>query len=123
MTSSPRARPPTAGVNRRERSGVALAEIRSAVDVQRLTGDVARLAASEIDAGRADILATAHRAQRDARQYDLALLFVPAGVGVVRYGSLIGEEWLAISVALLGSTAATLAATAIAMRLLLDRRR
>jgi len=54
---------------------------------------------------------------------NLALLFVPAGVGVVRYGSLIGEEWLAISVALLGSTAATLAATAIAMRLLLDRRR
>jgi holin-like protein len=53
---------------------------------------------------------------------NLALLFVPAGVGVVRYGSLIAHEWVAIGVALIGSTVVTLAATATAMRLLLGQR-
>jgi holin-like protein len=41
----------------------------------------------------------------------LALLFVPAGVGVVQYFGLIGRYGLAIGLALVGSTLATLLAT------------
>ena len=44
----------------------------------------------------------------------LALLFVPAGVGVVQYLGLIGAEGVAIVVALVVSTLLTLAATAAA---------
>lgn len=42
----------------------------------------------------------------------LSLLFVPAGVGVMLHLALIADEWLAISVSLLVSTAVTVAATA-----------
>jgi holin-like protein len=45
----------------------------------------------------------------------LSLLFVPAGVGVMLHAGLIGEEWLAISVALVASTLLTIAVTAAAM--------
>ena len=45
----------------------------------------------------------------------LALLFVPAGVGVMAHLGLLEREWLPISVALLGSTAATIAVTALIM--------
>jgi holin-like protein len=45
----------------------------------------------------------------------LSLLFVPAGVGVILHADLIGEEWLAISVALVASTLLTIAVTAAAM--------
>jgi putative effector of murein hydrolase LrgA (UPF0299 family) len=41
----------------------------------------------------------------------LALLFVPAGVGVVQYAGLIGRYGVAIGLALLGSTLATLLVT------------
>ena len=41
----------------------------------------------------------------------LALLFVPAGVGVVEYGGLLKAEALPLSAALLGSTAITLVVT------------
>ena len=41
----------------------------------------------------------------------LALLFVPAGVGVVQYLGLIGEQAIAIGVALVASTVLTLLAT------------
>jgi holin-like protein len=41
----------------------------------------------------------------------LALLFVPAGVGVVQYFGLIGAYGLALGLALVGSTLATLLAT------------
>ena len=41
----------------------------------------------------------------------LALLFVPAGVGVVQYLGLIGEHAVAIGVALVASTVVTLLAT------------
>ena len=54
----------------------------------------------------------------------LALLLVPAGAGVVLHLARLREEWLAISVALLASTALTLAVTAATFRLvsrLLDR--
>jgi holin-like protein len=40
-----------------------------------------------------------------------ALFFVPAGVGVMVYFELIAREWLAISVALVVSTFAVMAAT------------
>ncbi|KZD08203.1 CidA/LrgA family protein [Oceanibaculum pacificum] len=45
----------------------------------------------------------------------LSLLFVPAGVGVVLYLSLIADQWAAISVALLVSTTATIAVSALVM--------
>ena len=41
----------------------------------------------------------------------LSLLFVPAGVGVLTHLSLVGREWLPISVSLLVSTALTIAVT------------
>ncbi|ADZ70029.1 CidA/LrgA family protein [Polymorphum gilvum] len=49
---------------------------------------------------------------------NLSLLFVPAGVGVMLHIALIGEQAVAISVALVVSTLATVAVTALAMRLL-----
>jgi holin-like protein len=52
----------------------------------------------------------------------LSLLFVPAGVGVMLHFSRIGEEWLAITCALVLSTAATLAVTALTLRALLRGR-
>lgn len=54
----------------------------------------------------------------------LALLLVPGGAGIVLHLARLREEWLAISTALLASTALTLAAAALTFRLvsrLLDR--
>lgn len=42
----------------------------------------------------------------------LSLLFVPAGVGVIRYAHQIETEWLALSVSLVGGTIIAIAATA-----------
>ena len=42
---------------------------------------------------------------------NLALLFVPAGVGVVHQFGLLADYWLAIAAALIGSTALTLIVT------------
>jgi holin-like protein len=52
----------------------------------------------------------------------LSLLFVPAGVGVMAHLSRLRDEWLPISVALVGSTAITIAVTALVMRGLLRRK-
>ena len=52
----------------------------------------------------------------------LSLLFVPAGVGVMLHFQRIGAEWLAISCALVLSTAITLAVTALTLRLMQRRR-
>lgn len=41
----------------------------------------------------------------------LSLLFVPAGVGVMLHGALLGRDWLAVSVALVVSTLATILVT------------
>lgn len=49
---------------------------------------------------------------------NLSLLFVPAGVGVMLHIALIGEQALAIGAALIGSTLATIAVTALIMRAL-----
>jgi holin-like protein len=43
----------------------------------------------------------------------LSLLFVPAGVGVVREAGVLADYWLALSLALVVSTAATIAVTVI----------
>lgn len=53
----------------------------------------------------------------------LALMFIPAGTGIIAYIPLIREEWLAIAVALLGSTALALGATGLVMQALAGRRR
>ncbi len=45
----------------------------------------------------------------------LALLFVPAGVGVMLHARLIAADWPAIGLALVGSTLATIAVTALVM--------
>ncbi|MEP0232913.1 CidA/LrgA family protein [Roseibium sp.] len=47
---------------------------------------------------------------------NLSLLFVPAGVGVMLHIALIGEQALPITLALVGSTLATIAVTALVMR-------
>ena len=47
---------------------------------------------------------------------NLSLLFVPAGVGIMVHGHRIADEWLALVVALVGSTVLTLAVTALVMR-------
>lgn len=46
---------------------------------------------------------------------NLALLFVPAGVGVMTHLSLLGQDLVPISVALIGSTVLTIAVTAVVM--------
>lgn len=46
---------------------------------------------------------------------NLSLMFVPAGVGVMLHAPLLGRDWLAISVALIGSTLVTIAVTALVM--------
>lgn len=45
----------------------------------------------------------------------LSLLFVPAGVGVMVHVARLGDEWLAIVVALVASTAVALAATGLVL--------
>ena len=45
----------------------------------------------------------------------LSLLFVPAGVGVMLHFPLLGDDWMAITVALVVSTVATIAVTALVM--------
>lgn len=47
---------------------------------------------------------------------NLSLLFVPAGVGVMRQADVLANNWLALSAALAVSTLATLAVTALAFR-------
>lgn len=51
----------------------------------------------------------------------LALLFVPAGTGVVQYAALLRAEAVPVAVALVLSTATALVATALVLRLLLRR--
>jgi holin-like protein len=51
----------------------------------------------------------------------LSLLFVPAGTGVMVHMGRIADEWLPITVALVGSTVLTIAVTALVMRALMSR--
>jgi holin-like protein len=54
-----------------------------------------------------DLTATA-----DGLLSNMAVLFVPIGVGVMAYGELLKQDWLAIGVALVVSTFLSVAATA-----------
>ena len=47
---------------------------------------------------------------------NLSLLFVPAGVGVIRQADVLTGNWLALSLGLIVSTVATLAVTALVFR-------
>ena len=49
----------------------------------------------------------------------LSLLFVPAGVGVITQLDALGRDWLAITVAIVASTALGLAVTALVMQRLI----
>ena len=52
----------------------------------------------------------------------LSLLFVPAGAGVMIHASRVADEWLALSVALVGSTLLSRAATALSLKFFLRYR-
>jgi len=51
----------------------------------------------------------------------LSLLFVPAGAGVMLHGARLGQEWLPIVGALVGSTAIAVVATGLTLRWLTAR--
>lgn len=53
----------------------------------------------------------------------LSLLFVPAGAGVMVHFGRLGNEWVAIAVALIASTAITLAVTGLVLCRLLRKNR
>lgn len=52
---------------------------------------------------------------------NLGLLFVPAGVGVVLYLPLLGQEWAPIAIIIVGGTLLTIAITGLLATLLLRR--
>lgn len=52
----------------------------------------------------------------------LSLLFVPAGAGVMVHAARVADEWLALSVALVGSTLLSMAATALTLKFFLRQR-
>ncbi len=51
----------------------------------------------------------------------LALLFVPAGVGVISYLGWLADDWLPVLLTVIGSTLVAIVATAFTLRLLLNR--
>lgn len=53
----------------------------------------------------------------------LSLFFVPAGVGVMVHAARVANEWLALSVALIGSTLLSMGATALTLQFFLRHRR
>ena len=53
----------------------------------------------------------------------LALLFVPAGVGVMVYLDALGQTWFKLTVTLLGSAVITLVVTGLTMQWMLRRKR
>jgi holin-like protein len=56
----------------------------------------------------------------DALLNNLALLYVPAGVGLMEHFKLISKDWLVISVALVVSTIITMAVTAVVLKFLTE---
>jgi holin-like protein len=70
---------------------------------------------------REDGLIAALRSTAQQLLSHLSLLFVPAGVGVMLHFERLGQEWLALAVALVVSTVITIAVTALVMRLLQRR--
>jgi holin-like protein len=53
----------------------------------------------------------------------LSLLFIPAGCGIITHLALIRDEWLPITVSLVGSTLIAIAVTALTMQALLRLQR
>lgn len=53
----------------------------------------------------------------------LSLLFIPAAVGVMVHADLLKQQWLAIILTMIASTAVTMAVTGWVMQRLLDRQR
>ena len=53
----------------------------------------------------------------------LALLFVPAGVGVMVYLDTIGQTWVKLAVTLIGSAVVTLVVTGLTMQWMLRRQK
>ena len=53
----------------------------------------------------------------------LSLLFVPAGTGIVLYGTRLADEWLPLTAALIGSTFLTISVTALLLKAFSRRRR
>lgn len=51
----------------------------------------------------------------DALLANLSLMFVPAGVGVMLHGALLGRDWLPISIALIVSTSLAVVVTGVLM--------
>lgn len=51
----------------------------------------------------------------------LVLLFVPAGVGVMQHGAVLGQQWLALLLTMFLSTVAAMAATGVLLQRLLGR--
>ncbi|MDD2815034.1 MAG: CidA/LrgA family protein [Thiotrichaceae bacterium] len=56
----------------------------------------------------------------DALLNNIALLYVPAGVGLMEHFKLISKGWLVISIALVVSTIVTMAVTAIVLKFLTE---
>ena len=69
--------------------------------------------------------ATPHPFERTAQGLlqNLALLFVPAGVGVITHLQSVADQWLALSITLVASAAITLLVTALTLHWLLRDRR
>ena len=67
------------------------------------------------------MLPDALRAVAETLLSHLSLLFIPAGVGIMQYGALLSQEWLAVAAALVLSTLITVAVTALAMQAVIRR--
>jgi holin-like protein len=63
------------------------------------------------------------RTTANALLQHLSLLFVPAGVGVMIHAARVADEWLALSLALVGSTLLSMAVTALTLQFFLRHRR
>ncbi|HPF57623.1 MAG TPA: CidA/LrgA family protein [Candidatus Competibacteraceae bacterium] len=56
------------------------------------------------------------RATAETLLSHLSLLFIPAGAGVIQYGTLLADEWLALIAAMVLGTLITVAVTALVMQ-------
>lgn len=64
---------------------------------------------------------TAFEATTRALLRNLALLFVPAGVGVVTYLKAVADQWVALSITLIASAVIAIVVTGIVLHLLMPR--
>ncbi len=66
-----------------------------------------------------DVLAEKMEGTVEGLLKNLSLLFVPAGVGVITHFALLGENWVAITAALVISTILGMIVTALTMKVLM----